>query len=110
MRRRIAVLATLLLYPLSAIAQTAPAPYTMTSAFDVPTTESMRFEEAVRMIVDAAGKAKLKPQFGWGMWQSDNTYAVVGDMQKLAELDDPMAWMRQFERTPGQAVLMQAFQ
>ncbi|MGQ0816145.1 MAG: hypothetical protein ACT4O1_17080 [Gemmatimonadota bacterium] len=101
------VFATLI--PLAAIAQDAPAPYTGVTAFDVPVNEVMRFEEAARQIVDAAGKAKLKRQFGWGIWQNANTYAVVGEMQKIGELDDPMMWMRQFENTPGQSVLMQAF-
>lgn len=96
--------------PVVAIAQTTPPPYTAVSSFKVVPGESARWEDVARQIVDAAGKAKLKPQFGWGTWQSDNTYAIVGSMQKLAELDDPMMWMRQFDNTPGQAVLMQAFQ
>jgi hypothetical protein len=109
MRRRVAVLTGLLFYPLAAVAaQNAPAPYTSIGAWEVPIAHSARFEEGTRGIVDAAQKAKLK--HAWGTWQNDNTYAFVADMQKIGELDDPMRLMRQFDNTPGQALLVQAFQ
>lgn len=110
MRRRIITLAFVVCTPIAAIAQQAIPPYTAISTFKVIPTEAGRWEEAAKQIVDAAGKARLKPQFGWGMWQNDMRYAIVGSMQKMAELDDPMMWMRQFNNTPGQVVLGQAFQ
>ncbi|MGQ0560977.1 MAG: hypothetical protein ACT443_03780 [Gemmatimonadota bacterium] len=112
MRRSIAAVLFVvsLCIPITAIAQDAPPPYLGVTAFEVPVAESMRWEEAVRQIVDAAGKAKLEPAFGWSVWQNANTYAVIAEMQKIGELDDPMMWMREFENTPGHAVLMQAFQ
>ena len=110
MQRRIAVLALAVLTPLAVVAQTGPSPYSTVSGFEVPLPHAARFEEAIRQIVDAAQRARLKPESGWGVWQNDNTYAVVSGMQKIAEFDDPNRFMRQFEQTPGQAVLMQALQ
>jgi hypothetical protein len=110
MRRSIVVLASLLSAPVLLHAQQAPPPFTSVGIFHVPVSDSPRFEEAVRGIVDAAGKAKLKARWGWEMWQSDNRYAVVSGLQSMGEMDDPMFWMKQFNNTPGQAALMQAFQ
>jgi hypothetical protein len=109
MRRSIVVL-TAVLVPISASAQQpAPPRFTSVGLFEVPVAESPRFEEGVRAIVDAAGKARLQARWGWEMWQTDNTYAVISGLQSLGELDDPMAWMKQFNNTPGQAALLQAF-
>jgi hypothetical protein len=110
MRRCITVLAVLLFAPALALAQLPPAPYTSISAMKVPVPEIPRFEEAAKQIVDAAGKAKLKPRFGWEIWQNDNTYAVVSSMQTMSELENPMMWIGEFANTPGQAVLTQAFE
>jgi hypothetical protein len=108
MRCSIVVLAAILL-SVPAYAQ-QPSRFTGVGLYHVPVVESTRFEEGVRAIVDAAGKAKLKARWGWEMWQSDNRYAVITGMQSMGELDDPMQWMKQFANTPGQTALMQAFQ
>lgn len=67
--------------------------------------------EAVGTIVEAAEAAELAPEFGWAFYNAGPfRFVLVGEVGSMAEFDDPDAWVGQFQGTPGEETLMQAFE
>jgi hypothetical protein len=67
------------------------------------------FLSVAAKVAQAAREAKLGEDYTWTMWQDAYTITIVGSFNR-AELDDPQIWMKQFQGTPGEATLMEAFQ
>ena len=68
------------------------------------------FEAAIIKVVEAAKLANLAEEHAWFMWQDGFDYALYGPTNNFAEFDDPEAWMRAFQGTPGEAMLMEAME
>lgn len=94
-----------------ALAQEDGAPTLVTiQAFEVAPADMSAFEDAVGKIVEAAGQAELEPRFRWGVYQKDDTYYVVDWPESMADFDDQDEWYRQYQGTPGEATLNEAFE
>jgi hypothetical protein len=63
------------------------------------------FMEAVGTIKAAAEAANLAPEWGWHVWTEDFDVHLASMASDMASFDDPEAWMRQFEGTPGQEMV-----
>lgn len=72
---------------------------------DAPT-----FEATIRKIVTAATQAKLSQGYGWFLYNDLFEYTLVFPVEAMAYFDDPQVWERQFEGTPGEPTLGEAFQ
>ena len=68
------------------------------------------FMGAVAMIRQAAQAAELAQEFAWHIWVRDFDVAVASPASNMASFDDPGAWARQFDGTPGEAILAEAIQ
>ncbi len=77
------------------------------STFSVDPAQAPAFEAAVMKVVKAAKEAKVKS--AWHFWTEGWQYHLVYPVPNMAYFDDPMAFEKQFEGTPGQATLEQAF-
>jgi hypothetical protein len=78
--------------------------------FDVSPGDAAGFEMAMEKIVEAAGQAELSAGYGWMFFRDGNSFTLVYPVENMAYFDDEDQWMRQFEDTPGQATLMEAFE
>lgn len=78
--------------------------------FDVSPGDAAGFEMAMEKIVEAAGQAELSAGYGWMFFRDGNNFTLVYPVENMAYFDDEDQWMRQFEDTPGQATLMEAFE
>jgi hypothetical protein len=78
--------------------------------FEVAPADVIPWVTAVRKIVAAAEAANLEQQWGWTVWVDFPRYYVSSPVTNMAAFDDPDAWTRQFEGTPGQATLQEAMQ
>lgn len=78
--------------------------------FDVSPGDAAGFEMAMEKIVSAAGQAELPANYGWMFFRDGNSFTLVYPVENMAYYDDEDQWMRQFEDTPGQATLMEAFE
>ncbi len=79
------------------------------TTWEIEASHLPHFMEVATQVTEAAKKAGLPAEYGWTMWQKQNTITIVGAFNR-AELDDPDHWMKQFAGTPGEGPLMEAFQ
>ena len=68
------------------------------------------FEAAITKIVEAAELANIGEEFAWFFWQDGFDYGFYAPTENMAQFDDPDAFMRAFQGTPGEAPLMEAFE
>ena len=68
------------------------------------------FEAAIAKVTEAAKLANLGEEHAWHIWQDGFDYGLYGQVENMAEFDDPDAFMRAFQGTPGEAMLMDAFE
>jgi hypothetical protein len=94
----------------SAVAQQQDDQLLLVSTYTVDAHQSQIFQQQVGRIVEAARQAELAQDFGWFTYTYDNKWVVVSPIPSLGSLDDPMAWMRQFADTPGEATLRAALE
>jgi hypothetical protein len=66
------------------------------------------FMETVGMVKAAAEAAQLPAKYGWNIWVKDFDVAIASMAPNMASFDDPEAWRRQFQGTPGEAMLNEA--
>ncbi len=79
--------------------------------WEVNPADAAKWTEGIQKIVAAAKQAQLSNDYSWSFYQENIfEYRLVYPIKNMAYFDDEMAWMRQFEGTPGQAPLMAAFQ
>ncbi len=67
------------------------------------------FEAAVEKVVEAAKLANIGEEFAWFFWQDGFDYGFYAPTENMADFDDADAFMRAFQGTPGEAMLMEAF-
>lgn len=77
--------------------------------FEVSPADQAAFTAAVRKIVRAAREAGLAERFAWDVYQRDDVFQVVSWHASLTDFEDPELWYRQFDDTPGQATIEEAF-
>lgn len=68
------------------------------------------FDAAVTKIVEAAKLAEIGEDHAWYFWQDGFDYGFYAPAENMAQFDDPDAFMRAFQGTPGEAMLMEAFE
>jgi hypothetical protein len=68
------------------------------------------FMGAVGKIYQAAEASDLSAEYGWHIWVDGFDVVIASPTPNMAAFDDPMAWMRQFEGTPGQEALNEAME
>ncbi len=85
------------------------APFTVITTYDVKPADAATFEQAVATFKRAAEQANLASEYGWNMWQLDSRYVITGSRKSMASFDDPNFMLSQFQGTPGQAALEEAF-
>ena len=68
------------------------------------------FMEGAGMIREAAVAANLGPEWGWQIWLRDFEVGIVSTTENMAAFDDEEAWMRAFAGTPGEEMLVTAFE
>jgi len=66
------------------------------------------FMETVGMVKAAAAAANLPAEYGWHIWVQDFDVAIASMAPDMAAFDDPEAWMRAFQGTPGEAMMTEA--
>jgi len=71
----------------------------------VEPSQAAEFEASIEMFKDAAQQAGISSDFSWFIWVDHFTYALASPVPDMASFDDPMAMMRQFQGTPGQATM-----
>ena len=71
----------------------------------VDPSQVAEFEASVEMFIEAAQQADVSSDFSWYTFVDHFTYAFASPVPDMASFDDPMAMMRQFQDTPGQATL-----
>lgn len=114
MRTRL-ILGTLLAalaVPIAALAQEAPERGQLGEwvIWQVAPDDAAAFEAVVKKVVEAAELAALGEEHGWVFWQSGFMYGLYGNVEDMAQFDDPDAFMRAFQGTAGEAMLMEAFE
>lgn len=83
--------------------------YREITEFDVSPADAAAFEMTVEKIVAAAEQAGLSADFGWLFFRDGSDFTLVYPFESMAYFDDEEVWMRQFQGTPGEATLMEAF-
>jgi len=68
------------------------------------------FMAAVGEIRAAAEAANLAEEWAWHIWSDGFDVMIASPTQNMASFDDPEAWMRAFQGTPGEAILNEAMQ
>ena len=63
------------------------------------------FMEAAAAVREAAVAANLGAEWGWHIWSEGVNVIIASPAQSMAQFDDPEAWMREFQGTPGEALL-----
>jgi hypothetical protein len=93
-----------------AVAQEAPERGQLYSVdmFKVEPSHAAEFEAAIGLFLEAAHQAGVSSDFYWYIWVDHFTYAVAFPVPDMASFDDPMAMMRQYQGTPGEATLAEA--
>ncbi|MFQ5691340.1 MAG: hypothetical protein ACE5HQ_13855 [Gemmatimonadota bacterium] len=91
------------------LAQDTGPTFVEVETFTVAPEDGPAFVEAVKKIVEAAKLANLDGEFRWSVYQDGDDYRAVSFHKNMAYFDDPAVWMRQFQGTPGEAVLTEAF-
>lgn len=76
---------------------------------EVQPSDAMGYEAVVAKVVKAAGEAGLSTDYKWAFWRDLYTYTLVFPISNFAYWDDPNQWERQFEGTPGEQALEDAF-
>ena len=90
-----------------AVAQEAPERGQLYSVelLKVEPSQAVEFEASIQMFLEAAQQAGVSSDFYWYVWVDHFTYALAVPVPDMASFDDPMAMMRQFQGTPGQATM-----
>jgi hypothetical protein len=83
--------------------------YREITEFEVSPGDAAAFEMAIEKIVAAAEQAGLSADFGWLVVRDGSDFTLVFPFESMAYFDDEEVWMRQFQGTPGEATLMEAF-
>jgi hypothetical protein len=83
--------------------------YREITQFEVSPGDAAAFEMAIEKIVTAAEQAGLSADFGWLFYRDGSDFTLVYPIESMAYFDDEQQWMRQFQGTPGEALLMEAF-
>lgn len=104
-----ALVAALSVEPVLAQEDAAPTLATV-QEFEVAPGDMEAFEDAVGKIVEAAGQAELAPKYRWSVYQKDDAFYVVDWPESMADFDDQDEWYRQYQGTPGEATLNEAFE
>ena len=103
-------LLTALALPTGVLAQEEEGQLVEVGTWKVHPSSVAQFEGVVQKVVEAAGQAGLTNEFGWLFWSDAFTYTLVSFQPNMASFDDSdERWMRQFEGTPGEATLQEAF-
>lgn len=112
--KRFALLVTLLalaIVPADVAAQEDEGSLVQAVAWEISPADAGKWVGAIEKIVSAAKQANLSRNYGWVFYQEDIfRYRLIYPVENLAYFDDPMQWIRQFQGTPGQATLDEAFQ
>ncbi len=66
------------------------------------------FMEGLGTVKAAAEAAHLPAEYGWNIWVKDFDVAIASMAPDMASFDDPEAWIRQFQGTPGEAMVNEA--
>ncbi len=83
--------------------------YREITEFEVSPADAAAFEMAIEKIVSAAEQAGLSADFGWLVVRDGSDFTLVYPFESMAYFDDEEVWMRQFQGTPGEATIMEAF-
>lgn len=86
------------------------APYLIITHYQVALSDAQTFTRNAETIREAAEQAGLGAEFGWTLWRDGDDFFLASPRESLSSLEDPEAFMRQFEGTPGQQTLERAFQ
>ncbi len=89
--------------------ETAGPQYRDITEFEVSPGDAAAFEMTIEKIVSAAELAGLSADFGWLVVRDGSDFTLVYPFESMAYFDDEEVWMRQFQGTPGEATLMEAF-
>ena len=89
--------------------ETAGPQYREINEFSVSPGDAAAFEATIEKIVAAAEQAGLSADFGWLFFRDGSDFTLVYPFENMAYFDDEEVWMRQFQGTPGEATLMEAF-
>jgi hypothetical protein len=74
--------------------------------WSVDPAHGMAFEAAVKKVVAAAEQGNIA--YRWAFWQNGSDYTLVYPVDSYAYFDDPMAFMKAFMGTPGEALMQEA--
>ena len=93
-----------------AVAQEAPERGQLYSVemLKIDPSQAAEAEASIQMFVEAARQAGVSSDFYWYVWVDHFTYAFASPVPDMASFDDPMAMMRQFQGTPGEATVAAA--
>ncbi len=89
--------------------ETAGPQYREINEFHVSPGDAAAFEMTIEKIVAAAEQAGLSADFGWLFFRDGSDFTLVYPFESMAYFDDEERWMRQFQGTPGEPTLMEAF-
>jgi hypothetical protein len=78
--------------------------------FEVSPAHAAGFEMTLEKIVEAAKLADLSADYGWMFFRNGSNFTLVYPVESMAYFDDEDRWRRQFMGTPGEAMLMEAFE
>jgi len=68
------------------------------------------FMEVVGKIHQAAEASSLAGEYGWHIWVDGFDVIIASPASNMASFDDPTAWVREFQGTPGEAILNEAME
>ena len=93
-----------------AVAQEAPERGQLYSVelIKVEPSQAAELEASIGMFIEAAQQANVSSDYYWYVWVDHFTYALAVPVPDMASFDDPMAMMRQFQGTPGEAIVAEA--
>ncbi len=77
--------------------------------FRIDPAHTQAWEAAFAKITEAAQTAGLADEERWSVSQDGNEYILYYPVPNMAYFDDPTQFMRKFEGTPGEALLMEGF-
>jgi hypothetical protein len=74
----------------------------------VQPADMMEFMATAGRVKAAAEAANLGAEYGWYLWVRGFDVAIASMAPNMATFDDPEAWMRAFQGTPGEAMVQEA--
>ncbi len=103
-----ALSALLLAFATPVIAQEGSM-FVQVSSVELAPADADMFLEQVKVVRDAAIETNLDPKYRWDVYRWDNTLYFVSWHETLANLDDPQAFMQEFQGTSAADRVMAAF-